>query len=168
MATPTKDIQIFRYGTPDGHQQLTWPVGANVSLFAGTVAVSRSGFLIDPSAAVQSGDVVLGMILGQAGSNPVVSTPIVGGTTNGTVNAQIETGSFFLNSGSSGDAIAQANAGAIVFLIDHQTVGLTNGGSGGRPPAGRVLAIDNTQGGGIAVQLGASYFNSAAVTGIVP
>lgn len=162
MATPTKDIRIWRYGTPDGHQQIALPMTANLSLYAGTVAVTRAGFLIDPSVSVQSTDVVWGVILGQSGSNPNVSTPIVAGSTNGATLAEVETGTFYMQNSTGGDAIAAANLGAAVFLLDHQTVTLTNN-NGSRPFAGRVVNIDSTQGGGIAVTLGGSVFGAGVV-----
>jgi hypothetical protein len=47
----------------------------------------------------------------------------------------------YFKSGTAGDAITAANMFAIVFIIDDETVGLTNGSST-RSAAGRVLDID--------------------------
>ena len=139
----TQDLKIIRYGTEDGHQPTAQPLTSAVSLYSGTVAVTRAGYLIDPDAAVQSTDYCWGVINGIVDSNPTVSSPITGAASNVTV-CGISTGSFFLTPGTSSDALTQADVGKTVYLIDSNTVGKTSGG-GTRPIAGVLASIGVAQ-----------------------
>ena len=103
MAT-TKDVKIIQYGTATGHQPTYQPLTSAVSLYAGTVAVTRSGYLISPDTSVTSADYVWGIVNGIVDSNPAVSSPIVGAAANVT-NVGISTGTFYLTPGTAGDAL---------------------------------------------------------------
>ena len=150
----TVDQKIVRYGTADGHQPAVQPQKSNTNIYAGIVAVTRGGYLIDPMTAVQSTDVVWGMINGQQDGSPHVVTPMAGGTVDGTHQLDIDTGSFYLLPGTSSDALVQSDVGSTVYLIDGITVGKTDGGSA-RPVAGRLEAIGVAQYAGyVAVRLG--------------
>ena len=65
-------------------------------------------------------------------------------------NVEALAGVHWLNSGTAGDAITQANLGATVYIIDDNTVGLTNGGAT-RSVAGVVVDVDSVL--GIAVRI---------------
>jgi hypothetical protein len=62
-------------------------------------------------------------------------------------------GAWFGNS-ASGDAIAQANVGSTVYLVDDQTVALTSN-SGARSAAGIALFVDSVK--GVFVKFGTSF-----------
>lgn len=150
----TKDLKIIRYGTQDGHQPTSQPITASVSLYAGQMAITRAGYLIQPDTAVQSTDQVWGMLNGLVDGSPTVSSPISGGTASGLHTAGIDTGTFWLTPGTNTDALAQADVGAEVYAIDGNTVGKTSG-SNTRPPAGKLARIGDGQYSGlVAVTLG--------------
>ena len=150
----TQDLNILRYGESTGHQPQSQPIQSAVSLYIGQVAVTRAGYLIQPDTAVQSTDTCWGLINGIVDSQETVSSPIAGGTAHGLHFAGIDTGSFYLSSGSSGDALTQADVGATVYLIDGNTVGKTDG-SATRPPAGKLASIGVGQYAGlVAVTIG--------------
>lgn len=150
----TQDLNIVRYGTQDGHQPQSQPIESSVSLYIGQVAVTRAGYLIQPDTAVQSTDIVWGMLNGQIDSQETVSSPMSGGTTHGLHIAGIDTGSFYLTPGTSSDALIQSDVGATVYLIDGNTVGKTDG-SATRPIAGKLASIGVGQYAGlVAVTLG--------------
>lgn len=136
----TKDLKIIRYGTPDGHQPTYQPIQSAVSLFAGQLAITRSGYLIQPDTSVTSTDKVWGILNGLYDSAPPVTSPLTGGTTAGLHLAGIDTGSFWLTPGTSSDALTQADVGATVYAIDGNTVGKTDGGAA-RPVAGKLAEI---------------------------
>jgi hypothetical protein len=163
MAALTADIKAIRYGTPgNSTQPVQQPVKANSTVYRGSVAITRSGFVVAASTP-QSGDLVWGVIESAGAGQPDLSPGVVGGSTDGAVTVLIATGSFFLASGTGSDALTQANVGATVFLIDEKTVGATNGGAT-RPQAGVMEAFDNTIGGGgtpIAVKLGSNQSTGA-------
>lgn len=140
----TKDLKIIRYGTQDGHQPTSQPIESSVSLYAGQMAITRSGYLIQPDTAVQSTDIVWGMLNGIIDSAPTVSSPMAGGTTHGLHVAGIDTGSFWLTPGTNSDALTQADVGATVYAIDGNTVGKTDG-SNARPQAGKLAEIGTGQ-----------------------
>lgn len=142
MSLLTQDIKITRYGTEGDHEDVAQPIGASVTLYAGSVALTdgTTGLLKRATSGVGSaGDRVWGLIARQQLS-PAANTMV-----------NIKTGSFFLNSGSGADAIVQGNVGQTCYLIDENTVGLT---STGRAIAGTILAVDTTQPGGVAVKMG--------------
>jgi hypothetical protein len=157
----TADVHTIRYGTPGNSTQPT-AIGltASATVYRGSVATTRSGYLVAASSP-QSTDLVWGMIAGvDEGSNNgtvIDGQPgITGGTTNGSVTVSVETGSFWLSQGTGGDAIAASNLGATVYLINETTVGLTSNGNT-RPVAGTVLKTSdplNVLSGLVAVKLG--------------
>lgn len=55
--------------------------------------------------------------------------------------ARVRSGVFPMLSGTGVDAITQTSVGSLAYIIDDQTVGLTDGG-GTRSPAGPILAFD--------------------------
>ncbi len=63
----------------------------------------------------------------------------------GNTGLQVRSGAWFLPCGTSTDAITQANVGQMAWIIDDQTVGLTDGG-GTRSPAGPILGFDTVLG----------------------
>lgn len=152
----TKDLKIIRYGTQDGHQPTSQPIQSGVSLYAGQVAVTRAGYLIQPDTAVQSTDLCWGVLNGIVDSAPVSASPWAGGTTAGLHFSEIDTGSFWLTPGADADALTQADVGNDVYLIDGNTVGKTDG-TATRPIAGKLDKLGTGQYSGlVAVLIGNS------------
>ena len=141
----TADVIMVRYGTPgNSTQPVNQPVTASVTCFRGSIALTRSGYLV-PAALPQSTDIVWGVINDYGpGVGQMTTVGVVGGTANGTVTCEVSTGSFFFASGTGADAITQANVGANCYVINETTVGLTNG-SATRPVAGTIMAYDTTE-----------------------
>ena len=150
----TKDALTLRYGTKDGHQNTYQPMAASVSIYSGTIALTNASGLAHPATSVATTDTCWGLFNGLLNGTPTVSTPIVEGTTAGVDTIGIDTGSFWLTPGTSGDALTQADVGNVVYVIDEVTVGKTSGGAT-RPVAGRLVAIGLAQYSGyVAVLLG--------------
>jgi hypothetical protein len=138
MAALTGDIKIIRYGTPGNSTQPTnLGITANATVYRGSIAITRSGYLV-PASTPTSTDITWGLI--DAGPGFIDGTPgILGGTSNGAVTAEIATGSFFLANGTGSDAITQANVGANCYVINETTVGASSAGT--RPVAGVILGL---------------------------
>lgn len=156
----TADVKITRYGTDTGHQLANQPLGGSVTVYRGSIALTDVNGYLKNASSPASTDTCWGVIensVDLAFTGPGITNP---NTTNGGVNVNIATGTFFLNSGTSGDALTQANVGATVYVIDEVTVGKTSGG-GTRPVAGVLMAIDTTQPGGYAVKLGNAAGNTS-------
>lgn len=68
----------------------------------------------------------------------------------GAIKARVKQGMFKFANSSAGDLIAQASVGADCYIVDDQTVALTNGTST-RSRAGKIVAVDSD---GVWVQLG--------------
>lgn len=68
----------------------------------------------------------------------------------GAVSVPVKRGIFKFGNSSAGDLIAQANVGADCYIVDDQTVALTNGGST-RSVAGKIVGVDSD---GVWVQIG--------------
>lgn len=153
----TADIKIIRYGTPgNATQPVNQPVTALAQLYRGAIAATRSGYCVEMTTP-QSTDVVWGLYEAYGPGFADTIPGMVGGTTNGAVTVEIATGSFYLNNGTSGDLITQANVGAPCYVINENTVGLTSGG-GTRPVAGVVESLiqpPNTTG-MVAVKMGSN------------
>jgi hypothetical protein len=149
MAALTGDVKIIEYGIPDGGQQLIpQPLPANTTVYRGSIALTNG-----PNSSVSPGyiknahvptstDVCWGVLSDYAGGTAAALGP---GMTGGTgISCNIQTGAFFLASGSGADQLSQSTVGQTVYVIDEVTVGATSG-SGTRPVAGVHLAVDPTQ-----------------------
>ena len=145
------DVQPVRFGVPgNSTQQISKPIAASVTVYGGSVATTRAGY-ITPASSPASTDVVWGLIYRQT---PLVP-PQAASSVAGTYNAVIDTGSFFLNAGTGSDALSTADCGSTVYLINETTVGKTNGGAS-RPVAGVLLNIDTNVTPSYAVALGSN------------
>ncbi len=150
----SKDQKITRYGTQDGHQPTYQPMKASVSIYAGTIALTDSTGYAKTAASPTSNDTCWGLYNGLADGTPTASSPIVNGTVAGGIMIGIDTGTFYLASGLSSDAITQANVGAACYVVDEVTVGLTSNANT-RPVAGRIAGIGLAQYAGlVAVTMG--------------
>lgn len=127
---------------------LSWPIADNVKCFEGGIVVSSAGFAQPATAA--TGLVCLGVAL-----KTVDNT--VAGHTAGALNVPIQRGQFWFANSSAGDAIAAANRGGPCYLVDDQTVALTDSNAS-RSLAGTVIAVDSSL--GVLVELGVSTLDA--------
>lgn len=142
MTALSKDVFVNRSGVEGLHEPLAAPLGSAVTVYSGSIALSRAGYLANASAP-QTTDVVLGLIGNPAGGTYTKTGPgIVGNGSQGANGVWVEilTGSFILASGTGADALTEANVGADVYVIDEITVGATSGSST-RPVAGKMMPI---------------------------
>lgn len=152
MTTRTADAVIHRYGTGDGHEPVNQGITHGVTVYRGTFAVTRAGYLISPDAAVHAGDKVWGVIDSAGPGTANTGAGIAGDTnTDGAVTAEIQTGSFYFYSSTGADALSAGDLGSTVYVFDGVTVAKTQGD---RPIAGTLMAIDTTQPGGYVVNVG--------------
>lgn len=149
MAALTGDIKIIQYGDPGFYQRVTQPIGANVQLYRGTIALTNG-----PNSSVAPGylkratvptstDVCWGLLEAYGPGTADTIPGMLGATTNGGTTANIRQGTFFLKSGTGSDQLSQSTIGQTVYVIDEQTVGASSSG-GTRPVAGVHEAVDPT------------------------
>jgi hypothetical protein len=141
----SKDILVSRVGAEGVHEDLSAPLGSAVTVYGGSFAATRAGYLAN-MASPQSTDVVLGLVGEPAGGTYVKTGPgIVGNGSQGANGVWVEilTGSFLMANGTGADALAETDVGASVYAVDEQTVGKTDG-SATRPVVGKLLPIDPT------------------------
>ena len=112
--------------------KLSLPVAASVTIYAGALVARDGNGRATPGATATT---LLGV--GRA------SQQITNGSTAGAVSVEIEKGIFRFNNSSSTDAITTANIGANCYIVDDQTVALTNGSST-RSVAGKIHDVDSS------------------------
>jgi hypothetical protein len=153
--TVTSDQLYRRVGAEGVHQPIAAPLTASVTVYRNTIALldGTTRYLKNADSPAAT-DKVIGMVGSAAGGTaPNYNQGITGGSTNGAVVVDCETGTFLLASGTGADALTEADAGNDVYVVDSITVGKTNGGST-RPVAGEMLPIDvTTPTGYVAVKL---------------
>ena len=141
----TKDVFANRWGAEGKHEPLSLPLGSSATVYSGSIAATRSGYLA-PISTPQSTDVVFGLIGEPAGGTYVKTGPgIVGNGSQGVNGVAVEvlTGSFILAYASGADAFAATDIGVAAYVVDEVTVGKTNG-TNTRPQAGLVMALNDT------------------------
>jgi hypothetical protein len=125
----TKDCHTVQYGIPEGSGLVAYPVGATQQLYSGAVAlISGSGSVtagyLKNAASPGSADLVAG-IIGDAAGGTLVETSygILGGSTDGAVWVNVRNGAFFIQNGSGGAAVTEANVGATVYYAGENNSG---------------------------------------------
>jgi hypothetical protein len=130
---------IAQFDAPEVEGRIrSLPVAAGVKIYKGAIVV-LSGGNAEPG--------VTGLNLISAGRAEEDADNTGGGA--GAISVRVRRGTFAWNSGAAGDAITEANIGAPAYIIDDNTVGLTNGGGGGaatRSVAGTIFDIDSVSG----------------------
>lgn len=127
--TPSRDGEL-----------LTLDVAASTKIFAGSIV------MIDSSGNANDGDTATGCFgIGRAEEQVDNSSGSAGDKT-----VTVRCGIFRFGNSSSGDAIARDDIGKPCYIVDDQTVALTNGGAT-RSVAGRVVDVDSA---GVWVRLG--------------
>lgn len=160
MANLTQDITVERYGTPgNANQPINLNLKATTTVYRGSIALTRSGVAVPAvNSNLTSTDLVWGLYE-QAGPGTADTGPgILGGSVDGAVTVDVQTGCFFLASSSGSDLLGVSTLGKTVYVYDEQTVAATNGGAT-RPVAGIHLFTDTTRvqaPGAFAILLGSS------------
>ena len=116
---------------------------AGVSGLKGTIAVLNAGYV--QQGVTGTGLTAVGIFV-QSDSN-------VSGAA-GALSTPVRRGKFLLQNSSGGDLIAQANVGADCYIVDNQTVALTNG-TNTRSRAGKIYGVDSS--GMVWVQIGLGW-----------
>lgn len=137
----TGDGKVYRYGSGDDDQLLSYPVGSAQQLYYGEVALVSGGTgatkgYLKNGASPQSTDVVAGMVGEPAGGTYVKTGPgILGGSTDGAVWVDVLTGAFFFQSVSGANALSEASAGLTVYYKGENSNGPIASTSSGDGPA---------------------------------
>lgn len=139
--------------------ELSVPVKANAVIYAGGIVVMQAGYA---KAGVTGTGLVAAGIL-----DPVPAVPsVTGGATDGAITSigsdhvRVSQGVFKFNNSGGGDTIAQANVGALCYIVDDQTVALTDG-TGTRSAAGVIIDVDSS---GVWVAMGLQLQPSPSLT----
>ena len=111
------------------------PVAAGVKIYKGALVVMQGGY-------AAPGSVAVGLLCVGRATAQVDNT----GGGAGALNVRVQRGTFGWNSGAAGDLIGEANIGAPAYIIDDNTVGLTNPGGNTRSLAGTIFDIDAVTG----------------------
>ncbi len=132
MSAERSTIRMDASGAAAPPDQLNAAVAANAVGFQGGIACFQpsSGFYVDASATT-------GLVAVGRWQKDFSNT----GGANGAVNVNVDQGTLKYASGTGVDLITQADAGSIAYIMDDQTLGLTNGG-GTRSPAGIITQVD--------------------------
>lgn len=136
MTVLAKDRKTDQFGSPDEVEPrlIDFPVAAATSLYGGAiVATDASGNAVPGSASTAL------KIWGRC-EQQQINTVAAGFGTAGDLTVTVRRGVFFLASGAGVDAIGDDDVGKLCYVIDDQTVGLTDG-AGLRPAAGVVYNI---------------------------
>lgn len=102
-------------------ERLSLPVADNVHIYQGALIQVEGGYAYPAGA---SGTTASSLTIGRADS--AADNTVVGHTAGG-ISVEVAQGCFEWDNGTSNDAIAAANFGAVVYAIDDHTVGLTAG-----------------------------------------
>lgn len=132
----TADIATRRVGAEGAHQPVAAPMGANVTVFQGSIGlIASTGYLKNADVPAAT-DVIAGIIAGPAGGTYVnTGSGIVNGAVAGAVSVECATGTFLLASAGAADQLSVATTGETCYVVNETQVGATNGG-GTRPIAG--------------------------------
>lgn len=128
MAALTADRYTLAH---EGGDFRTLGVAAGKKVFAGSLVLANANGLVEPGTPAV-GLTCLGRAEYQADNS---------GGADGAITVKVRRGIHNWQSGAGGDAITIANIGQTVYVIDDQTVGLTNG-TNTRSAAGRVFMVD--------------------------
>jgi len=155
------DVKIIRCGVPGNSTQpaVPGPIEASTTLYGGSICLTNSSGNVKSSASPTSTDTCWGLVHAQTINASTTATTGIALSVNGRP-FEVETGTFFLASATGADALNQTYVGKTVYVYDEITVAATDG-SHTRAPAGVLVRIDPTQGGGYAVKLGSNETTGA-------
>ncbi len=130
MTAATADID-----TPRGEGVFrSIPVAANTIIYAGTIVVLNAGVAQPGTTALNL--VAVGRAEAQANNQ---------GGAAGAINVRVRRGTFLFANCAGADLIAEANIGEPCYIVDDNTVALTNG-TNTRSVAGTIFEIDAATG----------------------
>jgi hypothetical protein len=145
MAGVTTDIKAYPYGIPQ-NDQLAWPVGATQQLYEGCVALQSGGSggitqgYLKNAATAYASDICVGLVDTPAGGTYVPTGPgILGGSTDGSVWANVRAGTFMFQSGTGADLLSATTNGKTVYYGGENASGpiaCATSNSGARPALG--------------------------------
>lgn len=115
--------------------RLSFPVKGGVIIYQGALVALNAGYLAPATSA--AGLVVIGRAVPKATVDNSAGA-------DGAVTCEVEQGAILFENSAAGDAIAQADAGAVCYAVDDQTVAKTSN-NGARSVAGRVVGIEGTR-----------------------
>lgn len=131
MAATTVERTTLEYGDGRGVKLVPVKMAGNVKIIKGTIVCLAAGF-------ATPGAVATGLkCIGKA-TETVDNT----GGAAGAKTVLVEAGTFQWNNGTAGDALADADVGATVFVLDNQTMVKTNPGGNTRSAGGVLIALD--------------------------
>lgn len=139
MSAATGRVAITKQGTAQLPSTEHMLVAANVVIKRGwDVARNASGYGVPVTAAT-------GLTSGGIALADIDTTSSGLGGSDGDYSIEVEVGVLDQQSGTSGDALTNANIGAVVYGIDNQTVGATSG-SGARSAIGICMGLNGDTG----------------------
>ncbi|WP_394845178.1 hypothetical protein LZC95_50150 [Pendulispora brunnea] len=135
MSATTQERNTPQYGVDTIPQLVSRPAAAGVLLNQGAIAVLRAGFVVPGQTG--TGLVVLGRVERTVDNRDGVA---------GALEVSIRMGVFKYGNSAGPDAIGRVNAGANCYLVDDQTLALTDD-AGKRSRAGTIMDVDPLDGG---------------------
>jgi hypothetical protein len=129
---------------------------ANVVVYNGALIVLTGGY-------GKPGVTGVGLIAAGVAQLVPELPSITAGTSDGATTIRVAQGVFKFNNSSAGDLIAQANVGAVCYVVDDNTVALTSGG-GTRSIAGTIMEVDSS---GVSVSVGMQFAGAQGAGGAV-
>lgn len=140
-STAIRDTKRFCFDpVPTYYENAFAPVKASANCRQGGIAVLSAGYYAPGTSALnlRAMGIFEQTFDNSTGGNAAADA-------SGITGARIRSGVFFFACGTAADAITQAHVGQMAYIIDDQTVGLTDGG-GTRSPAGPIVAFDSVLG----------------------
>jgi len=156
----TNDCPTIRYGTGDNRQPVAYPVDAAQTLYQGAVAllttVTAGGLTagnLHNGATVTATDICVGIVGPPTGGTYVPTGPgIANPGAVGAVWSDVQTGTFFIQSGTSADLLTEALVGKQVYYGGENSSGpiaCATSSSASRPVLGVLLPQDPGITGGV-------------------
>lgn len=137
---------IPRYGAGSVPNQLPLPQKGSTTIYHGGLVVLNAGYAAPGAAGV-------GLIAAGVAKIDGSSDRSINSGADGAKKVVVDQGVFPFANSADADAITQAHAGRDCYIVDDQTVALTDGG-GTRSRAGTIMWVDSD---GVWVQVGTSW-----------
>lgn len=161
MANITAERSVVRYGAEVGPlvSKLNLPMAASTKIFKGGL-VSASNLAASKGQAVKAGAALSQTVVGIA-----LATVDNSAGSAGALSIEVQPGVWWMGNSSAGDAIDLQHIGMPCYVVDDQTVALTDNG-GARVKCGTILQVDSTL--GVLVEIGPGVASDGAGSIVVP